>query len=66
MRHLRKRVKDLECNAHPPAMHILVCRGEQTKDDALDEYGRDRISGDGDLIVVVRKPLDDGGSNAVA
>lgn len=56
MRQLRNRVRDLESKARPPALHIVICRGEQTRDDALNEYGRERIGGDDDLIVLIRKP----------
>jgi len=66
MRHLRNRVADLETKARPSAMHIVICRGEQTRDEAMAEYGRERINEDDDLIVVIRKPLQDGGSNAAA
>ena len=66
MRHLRNSVASLETKARPPSLHIVICRGGQSKEDALDEYGRERIGGDDDLIVVVRKPLIEGGSNAAA
>ena len=66
MRQLRNRVKDLERKAHPPALHIVICRGDQSREDALDEYGRERIGGADDLIVVIRKPVSDGGSDAAA
>ena len=66
MRHLRNRLNDLERKAHPPALHIVICRGGQTKDEAIDEYGRDRIGSVDDLVVVIRKPLVNGGSHAVA
>jgi hypothetical protein len=66
MRNLHRRVEGLESKRHPPKLHIVCCHGDQSSDDAIDAYGRDRIGGDDDLIVVIRKPLIEGGSNAVA
>ena len=64
MRQLRSRVANLEGKAHPPAFHVVICRGDQTREEALTEYGRERIRRDDDLVVIVRKPS--GGIDGVA
>jgi hypothetical protein len=56
MRHMRKRVDGLESKLRPPKLHIVCCYGDQSREDALDQYGRERIGNDDDLIVVIRKP----------
>jgi hypothetical protein len=66
MRQLRNRVDDLESKCRPPSLHVVICRGGQISDDAIAEYGRQRIGGDNDLIVLVRKPFQNGGGDAAA
>jgi hypothetical protein len=53
---LQRRIDSLEGKRHPPKLHIVRCYGEQSQDDALDQYGRHRIGGAEDLVVVIRKP----------
>jgi hypothetical protein len=52
---LGKRVEKLEQRVNPPVMkavHVLFRQLDQTEDEVLDAYGRERIGAD-DLTIIV-------------